>query len=81
MSKRNTPLHDIQILSTTELVERYGIEIDDDESVWDTVEGRSFKSLKDWAIYTEEQDELYGETNSPYIYEKTPSNKELDGWY
>ncbi len=55
-------LQEMQALSAVELYEQYGINIDEnDGSVWDTVESKSFKSLKDWAEYTEDQenDDLY----------------------
>jgi hypothetical protein len=81
MSKGNTPLRDIQTLDISELIERYGIELEEDNRVWDAVEGLMFPTLIDWAMYLEDQDILYGEVDSPYIYGKTPSSKTLDGWY
>lgn len=45
------PLHDIRVLSTNELIELYGIEIEDHGSVWDPVEHMSFRNLTEWAEY------------------------------
>jgi hypothetical protein len=81
MSKGNTPLHDIQNLTLAELTDLYGIEVNKDGIVYDMVEGKDFPNLREWAIYTEEQNELYeDDTNSSYIYGKHPSIKDLDGW-
>lgn len=57
MSKHNTPLHDIKTLSTDELTDRYGIEIDDDGFVWDSVEGQRFGNLLEWASYLVDEEE------------------------
>lgn len=81
MSRGNTPVHDIQTLTLSELTNLYGIEVNKDGIVYDLVEGKDFTSLYDWAVYTEEQDELYGELDSPYIYGKNSSTKELDESY
>lgn len=44
----------IQTMSTEEIEQEYGVEIDDDGSVWDACEGRSFGSLAEWALFMDE---------------------------
>jgi len=57
----SSAVHDIQMMSLDEIIEQYGIEINTDGSVWDTVEGKEFSTLTEWAIFTDElnNDELY----------------------
>ena len=50
-------LFDIRTMTNTELEETYGITIEEDGSVWDSLEGREFESLLEWADYTTEQEE------------------------
>lgn len=45
-------LHDVQTMSDDELEINYSIEIDEDGSVYDTLEGKEFDSLTSWAMYT-----------------------------
>jgi hypothetical protein len=45
------PLHDIRVLTTNEIINLYGIEIDDDGSVWDPIENWGFNDLRSWAEY------------------------------
>jgi hypothetical protein len=80
MSKGSTPLQDIQTLTNAELVERYGIRFEEDASIFDTVEAMWFNDLKEWAIYIEDQDMLYGESTIQPLY-KAPSSREYDGYY
>lgn len=47
----------IQTMSTDEIEREYGIEIDEDGSVWDACEGRSFGSLAEWALFMDECEE------------------------
>lgn len=50
-------MHDIQILTSTELEQEYGIEIDaDDGTVWDPCEMKQFDSLDEWALFMQEQE-------------------------
>lgn len=54
--------HNIKKLPLDELIKQYGIEIDPiDESIWDMVEGKRFKNLKEWALHVDEMsnDDLY----------------------
>lgn len=44
----------IQTMSIEEIEQEYGIEIDEDGSVWDGCEGRSFSSLAEWALFMDE---------------------------
>lgn len=57
-----TVMHDIQCMTLDELEERYSIEVDEDGYVWDTLEGKGFDDLQEWAIYTEELEEASTET-------------------
>lgn len=49
--------HDINTLSAEELTDLYGIEISNDETVWDPCEMKEFKTLEEWAAYMVEQEE------------------------
>jgi hypothetical protein len=56
-------MQDIVLLSIEELTEAYSIHIDEDDgTVWDAVEDKTFNSLRDWAEFLVEQDneDLYG---------------------
>lgn len=44
----------IQSMSNDEIEQQYGIEIDEDGSVWDGCEGRSFATVAEWALYMDE---------------------------
>lgn len=50
-------MHDVEELSTEELDSTYGITINDDGSVWDSLEGKEFSSLFLWAEFTANQEE------------------------
>lgn len=47
----------IQTMSIEEVEQQFGIEVDEDGSVWDACEGRSFDTLKEWALYMDECEE------------------------
>jgi hypothetical protein len=50
-------MHDIQILTPTEIETEYGIEIDpDDGTVWDPCEMKQFDCLDDWATHMQEME-------------------------
>lgn len=58
MSSKNridNPLRDIQVLSRSQLVEKYGIEFigfeDEPKTIWDPVEDKVFDTLQEWAEY------------------------------
>lgn len=44
----------IQTMNTEEIEQEYGVELDDDGSVWDVCEGRPFGSLAEWALFMDE---------------------------
>lgn len=44
----------IQTMSLEEIEQEYGIEIDEDGSVWDGCEGRNFDTLAEWALFMDE---------------------------
>lgn len=44
----------IQAMSLEEIQQEYGIEIDNDGSVWDGCEGRNFGTLAEWALFMDE---------------------------
>ena len=46
---------DIQTLSPAELEATHGIEIDEDGTVWDELEGMEFATLREWADYCVER--------------------------
>ena len=48
---------DIQTLSPAELEATHGIEIDEDGTVWDELEGMEFATLREWADYCVEREE------------------------
>jgi len=50
---------DIQHLSTAELEELYDIHVEEDGTVWDTLEHKGFDSLTEWAAYTESLEDEY----------------------
>lgn len=52
--------HDIISMSSAELESTYGIEIDEDGTVWDDLEGMEFHSLSEWADFCDSQDEDQG---------------------
>ena len=55
-------LRDVKAMSKEELINLYGIDIEDDGRVFDSTENRYFDSLTAWAIYMAEQenDDMYG---------------------
>lgn len=57
----SSAVHNIKILPLHEITQQYGIEIEDDGSIWDSVEGMSFKNLNEWAIYIDDlnNEEVY----------------------
>lgn len=59
MSRTNAVrlMHDIEGMSPEELEDTYGITVDEDGNVWDSLEGREFDSLYAWAEFTAEQEE------------------------
>lgn len=44
----------IKAMSTEDIEQEYGVEIDEDGSVWDGCEGRSFSSIAEWALFMDE---------------------------
>lgn len=52
-------VHDTMILTAEQLEDKYGIEIDDDGSVWDPYEGKQFDNVQKWAVYTDAQEDDY----------------------
>ena len=60
-SRQSSAAYNIRVLPLIEITEQYGIEIEEDGSIWDTVEGQRFDTLTDWAAYIDElnNDELY----------------------
>jgi len=44
----------IQTMDQEEVEQQFGIEIDEDGSVWDGCEGRTFTTLAEWALYMDE---------------------------
>lgn len=53
-------MHDIETMSRNELEEQYDIVTEEDGSVWDNFEGRSFDNLQQWGLFIlslEEDDE------------------------
>lgn len=55
-------LHDIQALPQEDIVELYGIEVNEDGSIFDPMENRTFTNLLEWATFIDQQeaDENYG---------------------
>lgn len=55
-------LHDIQIYSSEQLIELYGIEINEDGTVFDPAENKTFATIIEWATWIDEQeaDDNYG---------------------
>lgn len=51
-------LHDVEAMSPEDRETIYGITIEDDGTIWDSLEGKSFDSLYGWAAYTAEQEEV-----------------------
>jgi len=49
-------LNDVRRLSHEQLVELYGIDIDNDGSVFDPTENQQFDTLEDWARFISERD-------------------------
>lgn len=47
----------IQTMNVEEIEQQFGIEVDDNGSVWDACEGRSFATLSEWALYMDECEE------------------------
>lgn len=50
-------MHDVESMTPDEQESIYGITIDEDGSVWDSLEGKSFDNLYSWAEFTAEQEE------------------------
>lgn len=50
-------LHDIRTLTIDQLEERYDIEVDEEGGVWDSLEGRQFDDLHEWAVFFAEREE------------------------
>ena len=59
MSRQNAIrlMHDVEEMSAEQQDSLYGISIDADGSVWDSLEGREFSSLFLWAEFTASQEE------------------------
>lgn len=59
MSRHNAIrlMHQAEEMTPEELDDTYGISIEDDGTVWDSLEGREFNSLYAWAEFTAEQEE------------------------
>lgn len=53
-----SPLHDINVLTNDQLQHQYGIDIQENGSVWDPIEYKRFDSIIEWARYASEQDAL-----------------------
>jgi hypothetical protein len=51
-------LHDFHHLTTDEFISRYGVEINEDGSVYDSTYNKSFPSLGDWVMFEAEQNEM-----------------------
>ena len=66
-------LFDIRTMTNTELEETYGITIEEDGSVWDSLEGKEFDNLPDWADYTtsleENDNKSFLKTGGRYGYD------------
>lgn len=60
-TNQSSVVHAIKTLPIFEIVQQYGIEIEDNGHIWDVVEQRRFTTLEDWAVYMDElnNDELY----------------------
>ena len=75
MSRQSTIrlMHDVEALSVDEQETMYGITIDPDGSVWDSLEGKEFSSLFLWAEYTasfmEEADDSFHKTGGGRWYD------------
>ena len=50
-------LNDVRTLPNEELATLYGIEINEDGTVYDPTENRTFDDLNDWATYIDEQED------------------------
>lgn len=44
----------IQTMSVDDIEQQFGVEIEENGTVWDACEGRSFATLKEWALYMDE---------------------------
>lgn len=67
--------HNTTKLSKDDLYDMYGIELNDDGSVFDPVENKSFVSMSAWQYFVKQQenDNMYGgmeKTNSRYVYDE-----------
>lgn len=51
-------LHDVKGRSTEEIEAMFGIQLNDDGTVYDPTYHQYFKSIADWAWFSAEQDEM-----------------------
>ena len=58
-------LHDVNTLTERELEDLYGISIDEDGTVVDTVTGKEYKTILLWAA-EQEQEEEWDEVSHPH---------------
>lgn len=59
-------LHEISTLSSAEVERLYGIEINEDGSVYDLGTSMTFDNISAWAEYTAEDDFDYDDVESKY---------------
>lgn len=64
----------IQTMDKVDIEQHFGIEIDEDGSVWDGCEGRTFATLAEWALFMDEcEDAAYDAAmykgNTKYAYD------------
>lgn len=77
MQHHTNVMHDVLSMSSEELQDLYGIEIQEDGVVWDPLEGKSFETVHLWAAYTEA---LTQEDDEEYVFKKI-SNSRYDDDY
>lgn len=51
-------LHTLDSTTTNEIESTYGIVVEDDGTVWDSLEGGTFDSIYEWAIYATENEDI-----------------------
>jgi hypothetical protein len=68
-------MNNIFKMSSDELYDAYGIEVDEDGVVYDPVDDREFQSLAAWKLYADQQDQ------GSARFEKTGGGRYYDDEY
>lgn len=79
---KSNVIYDFHNLILTNLISKYGLEIDEEGMVWDPVEGKEFNTIDEWVEYVDYQDSLNEDIDSPYMYGKiSKQEREFDGGF